>query len=118
MELLIDTTERGRLALGLVMVGKVIKEDYWTEKLSETLLLNLKKFLRKNKVKLSDLEQIRVNPGPGGFSSTRTGVVTANAIALALGISVAEWPSGAPKDMVLPKYDRLPNITKPKHEPH
>ena len=118
MNLLIDTTERGKLILGLIKSGEVIRNEYMVEKLSESLLPLLQNFLRKNKAKLSDFQEIQVNPGPGGFSTTRTGVVTANALALALGIPVAEWPGGKPKDMVLPKYDRLPNITKPKHEPH
>ncbi|MDP3994008.1 MAG: hypothetical protein Q8P75_03460 [bacterium] len=118
MELLIDTTERGKLVLGLIREGRMIKKERKVEQLSESLLLLLQKFLRSNKVKLADLQKILINPGPGGFSTTRTGVVTANALALALGIPVAEFPNGKPKTMVLPKYDRLPNITKPKHEPH
>ena len=115
MELLIDTTEKGKLVLGLIKGGQIVaKIEYKVEQLSESLLPTLKKFLRVCKIKLKDLEKILVNPGPGGFSSTRTGVVTANALAYALDIPVAEYPSGKSKDMVLPKYDRLPNITKPK----
>ena len=79
--------------------------------LSERLLLELKQFLKKHKVALSDLQKIFVNPGPGGFSTTRTGVATANALAFALDIPLAEWPSGIVKKIVLPKYDKLPNIT-------
>ena len=114
MELFIDTTERGKLVFGLIHDRKTVTKQFGVEKLSESLLIFLKKFLQTNKVKLADLEKIRVNPGPGGFASTRTGVATANALAYALGIPVAEYPKGKPKVMVLPKYDRLPNITKPK----
>ena len=82
--------------------------------LSERLLLELKQFLEKHKVTLSELERILVNPGPGGFSTTRTGVATANALAFALGIPVAEYPSGIIKDVILPIYDKAPNITRPR----
>lgn len=82
--------------------------------ISENLLPEIAKFLQKHKVELKDLTKILVNPGPGGFSSTRTGVATANALAYALGIPVAQWPSRKVKETVLPKYDKEPNITKPR----
>lgn len=102
MELEIDTTEHGRLKLELD--GKRL--DKKVEGLSESLLPELRKFLRKNKIKLGDLKKISVNPGPGGFSSTRTGVATANALNFVLGLS---------EKIVLPKYGKAPNITHARH---
>jgi hypothetical protein len=83
-------------------------------------------FLRKHKATPRDLKKILVNPGPGGFSSTRTGVAVANALAFALSIPIAEWPasnrrrgepSGKAKTIILPKYDKEPHITKAKNIP-
>lgn len=115
MQLLIDTTKQGLLVFELLdhekMLARLEKE---VAKLSENLLVELEKFMQKRKVKLRDLDKILVNPGPGGFSTTRTGVATANALAHALEIPVGEWPSGKVKDIILPKYDKMPNITKPR----
>ena len=104
MKLFIDTTERGRLILQLdnVILDKEV------DGLSEALLVELKKFLKKQKVQLPDLTEISVNPGPGGFSSTRTGVATVNALNYALGLA---------DQIVLPKYDKQPNITNPSTRP-
>lgn len=113
MQLLIDTTQKGRLYFSLFEDKKNVSElAKPIKELSEKLLLELNDFLRKRKVKLDELSKILVNPGPGRFSSTRTGVATANALALALGIPVGRWPSGRIKEVVLPKYNHAPNITK------
>ncbi len=115
MDLMIDTTERGKIKLGLFrdrdLIGSTEKE---TDKISESLLLEIERLMKKCKVTLQDLKQISVNPGPGGFSSTRTGVAVANALSYALGIPVIESSSGRIKEMVVPKYDKQPNITKAK----
>ena len=104
--LFIDTTEKDRLKFSLFQGEKQIDGlNKKIDKHSERLLPELEKFLKKNKVKLSDLKKISVNPGPGGFSSTRTGVAVANALVYALGLE---------QDMVLPVYDKEPNITRPK----
>lgn len=115
MNLLIDTTEKGVMVLELWRGGKKIDAlKKVTDMLSEELLIELGKFLEKNKVSLKEIDQILVNPGPGAFSSTRTGVATANALALALNVPLAEWPRGKIKEVVQPKYDKEPNITKPR----
>ena len=105
MELHIDTTEQGVIKLSLQdrnqMIGKSQKR---THKISENLLPEVDKFLKKHALTLASLKSISVNPGPGGFSSTRTGVATANALNFVLGVNKT----------VLPVYDREPNITEPK----
>jgi len=103
VELLIDTTQQNKIVLRLLqgrrIVGKFSKADV---KISENLLPAIAKLLKKARVKLSDIKKVSVNPGPGGFSSTRTGVATANALNFALGLD----------KFVMPKYDKMPNITK------
>ena len=124
MELLIDTTQQGVLRLALTErdrpLGQMSKKNIL---LSERILIELDLFLRKHKARPQNLKKILVNPGPGGFSSTRTGVAVANALAFALSVPVAEWPasnrrrgepSGTVRTIVLPKYDKEPHITKPK----
>lgn len=116
MKLVIDTTQKD-IFLFLLLDPKArvlarLKKRHWG-RLSESFLPELEKFLQKNKAKLESLKKILINPGPGAFSATRTGVATANALAYALGIPIAEWPSRKVKDLIIPKYDREPNITKP-----
>ena len=106
MELFIDTTEREVIKLALLDGKKVIvQRRKHTREISENLLSEIAGLLKSKKMRLSDLEKISVNPGPGGFASTRSGVATANALAYALGIL---------KKTVSPKYDKEPNITKPR----
>lgn len=105
MDLFIDTTEQNKIQLQILDGSRVISKFSKSDiKISENLLPMIEKFLKKHKLKLSDLDMVRVNPGPGGFSSTRTGVSTANALNFALGRN----------EIVLPRYDKLPNITTPK----
>lgn len=115
MRLLIDTTQRGQMIFEIWQGrGKPVSFRRQTETLSEDILVELKKVLEIQKIPLKRIDKIFVNPGPGAFSSTRTGVAVANALSLALGIPMAEWPTGKIKEVVLPKYDKAPNITKPK----
>lgn len=115
MELLIDTAERETIKLALLDGKKIVASwQKHTHEISEHLLEEINKLLKATKLKPSDFKRILVNPGPGGFASTRTGVATANALAYALGVPVAEWPSGKIKKIIEPKYDKAPNITKPR----
>lgn len=105
MELRINTTEQQMIKLELRDGLKVLaKSQKRTPKISESLLSEIDKLLRRKKIKLADLKKVSVNPGPGGFSSTRTGVATANALNYVLGVN----------KVVLPVYDKEPNISKPK----
>ena len=95
MELFIDTTEHGEIKLRILDGHRVVARSHTaTEKISESLLAVIEKLLKKSKMKLSELSKITAHPGPGGFSSTRTGVATANALNFALGVD----------QIVVPKY--------------
>jgi tRNA A37 threonylcarbamoyladenosine modification protein TsaB len=122
MFLFIDTSEYDQTQLALV--DKQVKSHvFLSVALSEKLVLEIKKFLKKESVKLNSVKKIGVVVGPGGFSRIRTAVSTANALAFGLNIPiVAIEKSEIPKDlrdllvkkakkMVEPKYDREPNIT-------
>lgn len=116
MQLLIDTTEKEKLIVALFdNAGREIaRREKNVMQISENLLPEIEKLLKVSNVLINALSKVLVNPGPGGFSSTRTGVATANTLAYALNIPVAEWPGGKIKSIILPRYDKLPNITKPK----
>ncbi len=80
------------------------------------------KFLKKQKIKLTELQKIAVITGPGQFSKIRTAVASANALAYGLGIPVvgvrlaeknnlAQILKRPGSQAAKPFYDRGPNIT-------
>jgi tRNA threonylcarbamoyladenosine biosynthesis protein TsaB len=89
-------------------------------KLTDTLLVNIDRFLKKHNLSKKDIGAIEVNPGPGLYTSLRVGVTTANILAFGLNIPVNNISdkSNIIKDEdsgpVMPKYDHMPNITRPK----
>jgi tRNA A37 threonylcarbamoyladenosine modification protein TsaB len=129
MLLFLDTSGADQTALYLVD-AKSIRAHAWPSGRTqqETLHGELAKFMKKCRVPLAKVSKVGAVVGPGSFSRVRTGVVTANTLAYALGIpAVGYRKSGPVEDIdfrVLMKdkggksldvyYDRAPNITKPK----
>lgn len=135
MILFINTAEQNKIFVALVKENKLkskleLKGEFHQ---SKKLLPLIERLLKKNKIKLGDLSGIIVVFGPGGFTSVRIGVVTANTLGFALGIPVAGVKKidgdnkkrlirdGVIKlkkvrvgEIVLPFYGQEPNITKPK----
>lgn len=128
MILFINTTDNEKTSLSLK--GKRLFHLAWASRQNqeETILPQLGRLLKKAKAEFKDITKIVVVKGPGFFSRVRLGVVTANALAFALGIPIVGVEgSGEPhnlshyegmkgQSMVIPYYDRQPNITKPKRK--
>ena len=66
-------------------------------------------FLRKNKIKLDDVENIFINQGPGKFSGIRISISIAKAISIAKNISLFGFNS---KDLDNGDYKKLLKIHK------
>lgn len=101
MQLLIDTTDRLHTKVALKdkkIVDKLVEGQKFG---SQVLLPMIIEILKKNKIKLSDLAAIEVNPGPGSFTGTRVGVAVANALGFALDIPV----NGKKGKIVVPIYE-------------
>lgn len=117
MILYINTTKNNFIELALKEEGneigrKEIKSDFDQAK---KLLPGIEDILKKNKKDLKDIRGIEVENKGGSFTSLRIGVVTANALGFALGVSVkagAGVKKGKDFDIVEPVYDREPNIGK------
>jgi len=77
MKLYIDTTSREEIILKIN--NKVYKEKNKDNK-SQNLLFFIKKILRKNKLKFSDLSEVEINKGPGSFTGLRVGASVAQAL--------------------------------------
>ncbi len=79
--LYIDSSDNKKTIVGLEIDGKVKKEslvtDSWT---SQVLLPLIDEVLKKNKIKIEDLNEIKVSEGPGSFTGIRVGITIANTL--------------------------------------
>ena len=120
MNLYINTTQKDLIKISLKNKNKLVAakkfKSHRTQ--AEKLLPAIDKLLKGNKLKLRDLSVIEIENRGGSFTSLRIGVVTANALAYALGVAVAgqgktKAAEGSKKrfNVVEPRYDREPEIT-------
>ncbi len=122
MILYINTTEdkSTKIEICLEKDGQVVARSVFGAKYmqAEKLLPGIEKLLKKKSLLLSDLKKIKVENRGGSFTAVRIGVVTANTLAYTLGIAVNGMDDSKKKkgkiNIVIPSYDREPNITKKK----
>ncbi len=91
MILLIDTTPEEFFQVGLATRGGALLKSFSVPGSfhhAEKLLPAIAALLKRAKKKFTDLTEVAVIKGPGGYTAIRMGVVTANAIGFALGIPV------------------------------
>ena len=135
MILIINTTPSDHLEI--ILASK--KDDFKVRKIpgrfnqAEKLLPAISSLLLRDKIKPEKLRAIGVVTGPGGFTSVRIGVAVANGLGYGLnlpivGIKKDEFADNSelismvfdrarvlkPAKLVLPFYDREPNITMAK----
>lgn len=103
MLLSIDTSDNKKTIVKLNQ--KTIINQY-SSPCSQKLLLVINQLLKQEHKTLKDLTAIKVNLGPGSFTSLRVGVSVANALSFALNI-----PVNNQKPPVIPQYGVPPNIT-------
>ena len=85
MKLYIDTSQREEITISFD--GEVFKTQSKKEK-SQRLLPFIDETLKKKKLTLKDLTEIKVNTGPGSFTGLKVGVSVAQALGWALNIPV------------------------------
>jgi tRNA threonylcarbamoyl adenosine modification protein YeaZ len=125
MLLFLDTSDFKETKIALV--GKeIVWHKFAAHDLSERLLPEIRKFCKRQKIALNQIDKIAVVEGPGSFSKIRTGVATANALALGLGLEVVPIKANVPVDLRLlvskrgqklakPYYAQKPSITLPRN---
>jgi tRNA threonylcarbamoyladenosine biosynthesis protein TsaB len=113
MTLYFDTTNKDGLMVELRQGKHIVAkaEGERSQHYAQQLLPTIDRLLREQGKSLSELTAIEVNPGPGSYTGTRVGVAVANALGLALGISVNGLEVG---EGVAPVYAAEPFITKPR----
>jgi len=99
MILLIDTSSNKEVKVGLEIDGKehMVNKPLDTRK-AQAVLPMIEELLKKHKLELKDISEIKVNPGPGSFTGVRVGATIANTLGFLLKIPV----NG--KDIVEPVY--------------
>lgn len=104
MILHIDTTETKNILVELKNIkGKTAsKLKRRQQQGSQVLLPMIIDLLKNNKISLTNITQIEVNPGPGSFTGTRVGVSVANALSYALKIPI----NGKKGKIILPIYEK------------
>ncbi len=87
--LIIDTSSNERIIVGLGIDGKEFKKEQKIDQnKAQVVLPMIEKILKKQKLKLSDINSIEVDTGPGSFTGLRVGISIANALSYALKIPV------------------------------
>jgi tRNA threonylcarbamoyl adenosine modification protein YeaZ len=116
-QLFIDTVSQPGVRVAIKQADKLITERYWSgdRQQAEQLLPGISELLTEQQLEWSDLSAIQVANQGGSFTSLRIGVVTANALAYALGLPVT-GTDGQPLQsdgyqIVEPEYSGQPNIT-------
>lgn len=116
-QLFIDTVSQPGVRVAIKQADKLIAERFWAgdRQQAEQLLPGILELLTEQKLSWSDLSAIQVANQGGSFTSLRIGVVTANALAYALGLAVT-GTDGQPLQIdgcqiVEPEYSGQPNIT-------
>ncbi len=125
--LIIDTASASEIILALKSGGNILtkKKFLAPKKQAEKLLPAIEKLLLKNYFQLKDLSGVEVVNRGGTFTSLRIGVITANALAFALGITVLaidkegnivkeDLRTAKGLTIAIPHYDAEPNIGKKK----
>lgn len=116
-QLFIDTVSQFGVTVTLKQADKLITEHFWAgdRRQAEQLLPGILELLAEQKLAWSDLGDIQVANQGGSFTSLRIGVVTANALAYALGLPVTgisgQSLQGDGYQIVEPEYSGQPNIT-------
>ena len=116
-QLFIDTVSQTGVTVVIKQADKLITERFWAgdRQQAEQLLPSILELLTEQQLGWSDLEVIQVANQAGSFTSLRIGVVTANALAYALGLSVTGTSGQSLQSdsyqIVEPEYSGQPNIT-------
>lgn len=122
MKLYIDTTSPEKIIIAVYEGRKEVakKAVKAARRQGEKLIPSIDALLKKSQLCLKDISGISVVNRGGSFTSLRIGVITANALAFALGIPVEAAGQGRKEKkavrrfgkhrLVVPEYDREPDI--------
>lgn len=100
-------------SMALEVKGKKFQVPFFktASPVCESLVSHLEKLLKHFKIKISNIEGIGVDTGPGSFTGLRVGIATANGLGLGLNIPVKGFSS---LDLLAAQFRRLnPHVKDP-----
>ena len=125
MILIIDSSDNKFIKLFLEKDNKIVKKKTIAaeRQQAEKLLPSIELLLKTSKIKLKEIEKIKIAHKANSFTSLRVGILTANALAYALGIRVETLEKSKKKikklkdfNIVIPEYNSDPDIKIKKNE--
>ncbi len=101
--LIIDTRNSGNVLAKLIAGDQIFEENSISkDNRPESILLLIDRVCEKAGVKVSEVDEITVEEGPGSYTGLKVGVSVANALSFALGKKVNGKNVG---EIVEPKYE-------------
>lgn len=94
MILIINTTDRNKIDVGLYHQNKLEMFNFETVSQSDDLLIAIDGILKNKKITLNNIKTILVNQGPGSYTGVRLGITMANTLAWSLNIPVVGFRDG------------------------
>jgi len=98
-KLTIDATDKRSTTISLQLDKRIDKITKIAKPRTQITLLLIDEILKKNNLTVNEIDEIKVNTGPGSFTGTRIGVAVANALGFGLSIKI----NGKP--LVEPRYN-------------
>lgn len=93
MILIINTTDRNKIEIGIYNNNKLQNFEFETKSQSDDILSIISSLLKKQELSTGDIEAILVHSGPGSYTGVRIGIVTANTLAWTLNKPVISFNS-------------------------
>lgn len=98
--LFLDTSDNKKTEVAVTIDGKKftkIAQNSWS---SQKLLPLVEELLNENKIKLTDVSEIKFHEGPGSYTGLRVGAAVANTLAYLLKIQI----NGKKNQIITPNY--------------
>ncbi|MEK7160383.1 MAG: tRNA (adenosine(37)-N6)-threonylcarbamoyltransferase complex dimerization subunit type 1 TsaB [Patescibacteria group bacterium] len=100
----IDTSDNKKINVGLEING--VKYNLSSKSLiakSEAVLPLIDKLLKDNNLKIEEIDEVKVNTGPGSYTGLRVGATIANTLGFVLKIPINKKRIG---ELAVPVYNK------------
>ncbi|MBI3576764.1 tRNA (adenosine(37)-N6)-threonylcarbamoyltransferase complex dimerization subunit type 1 TsaB [Candidatus Gottesmanbacteria bacterium] len=95
--LFIDTSSSEEIQVAIDINGKRLEKTAPRQARAQMVLPMIEELLSEQKLKLTDIAEIKVNPGPGSFTGLRVGLAVAQTLGKLLNVPVNGKRAGAIK---------------------
>lgn len=86
--LFVDTSSVEKIMVAIEVNGKKVEKSAVRPSQAQMVLPMIEEILKSQKIRLSDISEIKVNTGPGSFTGLRVGIAVTNALGFLLEVPV------------------------------